>query len=250
MYQRKYSKIGKVFVFIGLFFLVISLWAHFNWIAPLEREVKVGETAFFSLNHGHQFPAGEETPNMDYVKAFVFTPSGENIELIPKDQDGSLLVSFPVKETGCHIVYFEDDRGVRSRTPRGWQSGGKDKYPDASLSMKYYSSSLAYFQVGEGELEIFPLGLPFELSGSIRNNNLNVAVFKNKEPVEGVEISLVSEHAEPQVIGKTDKSGRIDHKLNNLNGKLLVIASYFKEMSSESDYKEDRAASTLYLWIE
>lgn len=252
MYLKKSANISKCLLFIGLFFVAVSLWAHFNWIAPMKHKVKVGETAFFSLNHGHEFPVGEETPNTDYIKAFVVAASGEKLELSPKMQEESLIVSFPVKETGRHIVYFEDDRGIRSRTPRGWQPGGKDKYPEASLSMKYYSSSLVYLQVGEDKNEegILPLGLPFELTGSIQNNTLNAAVYKNKEPMEGIEVSLVSENAEPKVIGKTDKSGKINYDLNNIHGRLLLITSYLNKMSPESNYDENRAASTLYLWIE
>ena len=231
--------------------MAVNIWAHFNWIAPLKLEIKKGETAYFSLNHGHNFPEGEETPNMDYVKAFVVLPSGENIELVPEKREKSLMVLFPVEETGRFIVYFEEDRGVRSRTPRGWQPGGKDKYPDAGLSMKYYSSSLTYLQINHDKKEeIISLGLPFELAGSINNNILTAAVFKQKQPVTDVEISLVKENTEPEVIGRTNKSGEIRYDLHDFKGKLLLIASYSKKMSAEVNYKEERASSTRYRWVD
>lgn len=250
MRQIMYKKIIKTLLFLTLIVLASSIWAHFNWIAPLKSELQKGEKAYFSLNHGHNFPEGEETPNLDYVKVFMMSPSGKKMELIPEKQEETLVVSFPVEETGRFYVYFEEDRGVRSRTPRGWQPGGKDKYPDADLSMKYYSSSLVHMQIGEGEeASLIPLGLPFELTGSIENKILTAAVFKQKQPIEDVEISLVKENAEPEVIGRTDKSGEIKYDLHDFKGKLLLIASYSKEMPEETNYKEERAASTLYLWV-
>jgi hypothetical protein len=214
-------------------------------------KVKKGEIAFFSLNHGHNFPESEESLDMDYIKAFVVLPSGENIELAPEKQEKSLMILYPVEETGSFFVYFEEDRGVMSRTPRGWQQGGKDMFPEADLSMKYYSSSLVHMRIGEGrEVSLSPLGLPFELTGSIKNNVLNAAVFKQKQPVADVEISLVKEDTEPKVIGRTDKFGMIQYDLHDFKGKMLLIAAYSKEMPAEANYKEDRAASTLYLWLD
>lgn len=251
MRQIIHQRIIKTLLFLILIFLAGNVWAHFNWIAPFKLEIKKGETAYFSLNHGHNFPEGEETPNLDYVKAFMLSPSGKKMELIPEKQEGTLVVSFSVEETGSFFVYFEEDRGVRSRTPRGWQRGGKDKYPDADLSMKYYSSSLTYLQIGDNKKEdIISLGLPFELAGTIKNNILTAAVFKQKQPLADVEISLVKENTEPEAIGRTDKSGEIRYDLHDFKGKLLLIASYSKKMSAEANYKEERASSTLYFWVD
>jgi len=248
--QIMYQRIIKTLLFLTLSVMTGNIWAHFNWIAPLKLELKKGEIAFFSLNHGHNFPESEESLDMDIIKAFVVLPSGENIELVPEKQEKSLKVLFPVEETGNFSVYFEEDRGVRSRTPRGWQPGGKDKYPDADLSIKYYSSSLVHMQIGKGqEISLNPLGLPFELTGTIKNNILTAAVFKQKQPMADVEISIVKENTEPEVIGRTDKSGEIKYDLDDFKGQLLLIASYSKEMPEDANYKEDRAASTLYLWV-
>jgi uncharacterized GH25 family protein len=162
----------KIFLSVTVIFVLCasSVFAHFTWIHPLLKSVHIGETVTVRISTGHAFPESEQAPSIENLTSFAVSPSGEMISLQFTGNGNFLHSSYMVGERGLHTLYFESDRGIISRTTRGWQPGGKDQHPHASSSMNLYTSALAHLYAGDSTLNgSAPIDLKFELSYKIEH---------------------------------------------------------------------------------
>lgn len=241
----------KIFlsVIVILFLCASSVFAHFTWIHPLLKSVQIGETVSVRISTGHAFPESEQAPSMEHLTSFAVSPSGEKISLQFNSEDNFLHSSYTAGDEGLHTLYFESDRGIISRTTRGWQPGGKDQHPQATSSMNFYTSALAHIYAGDNTPNgSGPIDLKFELTFKIENNQLVLIAYRDSRPLEGAEISVVktgSRNAEP--IGITNASGQLLYSLDEPSDEALFVALYSRDAPDGSNYDTDYLRSTLYL---
>ena len=241
----------KIFfsIIVILFLCASSVFAHFTWIHPLLTSVKIGETVSVRISTGHAFPESEQASSMENLTSFAMSPSGEKISLQFNSDDNFLHSSYTVGEEGLHTLYFESDRGIISRTTRGWQPGGKDQHPQATSSMNFYTSALAHIYAGDNTPNgSVPIDLKFELTFKIENNQIVLIAYRDSQPLEGTEISVVkmgSRNAEP--IGITNASGQLSYSRDELSEEALFVALYNRDAPDGSNYDTDYLRSTLYL---
>lgn len=241
----------KIFLIVTILFIlsVASVFAHFTWIHPLVSSAGVGETVSVRISTGHAFPESEQAPSFENLTSFAVSPSGEKISLQFTGDDKFLQASYRVGEQGLHTLYYESDRGIISRTTRGWQPGGKDQHPHATSSMNFYASALAHIYAGDNTPHgSGPINLKFELTFKIENNQIVLVAYRDSQPLEGAEISVVktgSRNAEP--IGTTNASGQLSYPVDALSDKALFVALYSRDAPDGSNYDTDYLRSTLYL---
>ncbi len=236
-------------VIVVLLLCVSMVFAHYTWIHPLLKSVQTGETVTVRISTGHAFPESEHAPSIENLTSFAVPPSGENISLQFTEDEQFLQSSYTVGEEGLHTLCFESDRGVISRTTRGWQPGGKDQHPHATTSMNFYTSALAHVYAGDS----IPNGseqvdLKFELIYKIENNRILLTAYRDSEPLEGAEISVVKTGSrQGEIIGTTNASGQLSYTPDRLTDEALFIAEYSRDAPDGSNYDTDYLRSTLYL---
>jgi uncharacterized GH25 family protein len=247
--QKISSTVQKVVVLVISVLFASIANAHFSWVYPLKTIAQVGETVDVQLATGHAFPVSEQGPAVAHLKAFAQPPSGDRKQIKPVQSEKYLLVSVPIEQEGLYTVCFDIDRGIISKTPEGWKSGGTDTYPDAVSSFNYYASSLAHIATSstfyqKSEL----LGLKCELTCIIKDKDVILHAFQNGRPLAGMEISLLQSGKEESVpLGKTDASGQLVCTGKKLDGPVLFVGTYRKAALDGKNYKEDYFRSTLYL---
>jgi uncharacterized GH25 family protein len=241
----------KIFLSVAIISLLCasSVFAHFTWIHPLLQSVQIGENVAVRMSTGHAFPESEQAPSLEYLTSYAVSPSGQKISLQFTEEEYFLHSSYTVGEQGLHTLIIESDRGVISRTTRGWQPGGKDQHPHATSSMNLYTSALSHVYAGDNTPNgSEPIGLKFELTFTIERSRIVFIVYRNSQPLAGAEISVVktgSRNAEP--IGTTDSSGQLSCSRNDLTDEVLFIAQFRQDAPAGSNYDTDLMRSTLYL---
>lgn len=226
-----------------------AVFAHFAWLSPAPAKAAVGETVIVRMSSGHSFPTGGEPVKDIDLKLTAFTPSGKSVILAPADNGQGLEAAFKVESEGVYVVAGEYDRGVVSRTPEGLKPGGKSKNPNATSTMKSYSSFICTVRASAPvPLSSVPLGLRFELSWKREGRSLSVSATAEGKPVEAAEISAVVGSGDAKAIGKTDAAGGIAIEIpESFRGPILLIGSVSKPMPSGSDYDTDRTGCTVFL---
>jgi hypothetical protein len=236
-------------VTIILFLCAATVFAHFTWIHPLVKSVQIDENVTVRLSTGHAFPESEQAPSLEHITSHAVSPSGQRISLQFTEEEYFLQSSYTIGEQGLHTLYFESDRGVISRTTRGWQSGGKDQHPHATSSMNFYTSALSHVYAGDNTPNgSEPIGLKFELTFTIEDSRIVLIAYRDSQPLADTEISVVktgSRNAEP--IGTTNSSGQLSYSRNDLTDEVLFIAQFRRDAPPDSNYDTDFMRSTLYL---
>ncbi len=236
-------------VIVVLLLCVSTVFAHYTWIYPLLKSVQTGETVTVRISTGHAFPESEHVPSIENLTSFAVPQSGEMISLQFTEGEQFLQSLYTVGEEGLHTLYFESDRGIISRTTRGWQPGGNDQHPNAATSMNFYTSALAHVYAGKNIPNgAGPVDLKFELTYKIENNRIVLTAYRGSEPFEGAEISTVKTGARhAQTIGTTNASGQLSYSRDELTDEVLFIAEYTRDAPDGSNYDTDYLRSTLYL---
>jgi len=209
----------------------------------------MGETVTVRISTGHAFPGSEHVPSIENLTSFAIAPSGDLVSLQFTEGEQFLQSSYTVGEEGLHTLYFESDRGIISRTTRGWQPGGKDQHPNAATSMNFYTSALAHVYAGESiPNSSEQVDLKFELIYKIEHDRIVLTAYRDSEPFEGAEISVVKTGSrQGETIGTTNDSGELSYSRDELTDELLFIAEYTRDAPDGSNYDTDYLRSTLYL---
>ncbi|MBN1272288.1 MAG: DUF4198 domain-containing protein [Candidatus Aminicenantes bacterium] len=230
----------------------IFLCAHFNWIHPEKPLISTGETVNIFLASGHHFAEVTSSPSSSGLSVFAVTPSGERRELQAIQQEKILTAEYNPDEAGLHILCFEINRGIMSRTTKGWQPGGCKEYPQAKQSMKFYASAVSYLRTStEFKEEGKTVGLAFQLTAERKDSLIRLEALKESQPVEGVEVSVVVEGGDALKIGKSDEQGKIVYSLQpGYKGRILFVAAKDTPMPDSADFATERIQTSLCLYIE
>jgi uncharacterized GH25 family protein len=211
---------------------------------------KIGEVVEIKISSGHKFPEGEHAPKSERIKAYVQDASGNKTSLSFVTAHKSLQAPYKVTVDGLHVIYFEVDRGVISRTPKGWQQGGKKQHPKAIQSMNFYTSAFAYMQTTPDAIkETQPIGLKLELTFKMEKEQVIFSSYHNLAPIANVKIFMLrSGEKKSKEIGTTDAKGKFTYSRKDLaTGSVMFIAQYRNKAAKDADYNLDLFRSILFL---
>lgn len=234
----------------ALWLTATPLLAHFSWIAPA-APLKVGEVVRVQIGNGHQFPDSEAAMNADNLKVYAVSPSGAKTDLRMEKSANFLAASYRVVEQGLHRFVFVQDRGVMSRTTRGYLPGGKDKHPGAIDSFESFRSAVAYAPAGDGELsKVKLLGLDFELQAEMSNGDVVLTAAKDGRPCAGADIGVVLTEGREQKLGKTGPDGKFTYKVSG-NSKLpvLFVANHVEPAPEGASYTRSNHSAALHFHL-
>ncbi len=194
--------------------LAAAALAHYTWVAPVTEPLAPGKTVTVRIGHGHKFPESEEAINARQVDLFVLAPSGARVKLAPAAAGPAVAAPFQVKEAGLHRIAFVQDRGVTSRTPGGVKPGGRDRNPSATQASRTLRTAVAYAGAPRGApLDGQPVGLEFELTGTLANGAWTLRLLKQGRPAAGATVEVFpAGAAKAAEAGKTGAGGRLVYR--------------------------------------
>jgi uncharacterized GH25 family protein len=189
----------------------LTALAHYTWIAPMPVRLVVGKPSTLQIGHGHRFPQSEEAINAGQLDLFVLTPFGAKEKLHAAKAGTAVTATYTPKQEGFYRIAFVQDRGVSSRTPSGLKPGGRDKNPDATQASRTLRTAIAYATTaGAASIGGKPLGVEFELAGTLEKGRWSVQLMKQGKPVAGVPVEVfVADTGRAHDAGKTDSQGRV-----------------------------------------
>ncbi len=220
---------GLIISLAVMMLFALTAMAHFTWIRIYTGELRPGVEASAMISHGHDFPLIGVTPAFDETKVYVKDFRKDKTEQLKADrQSGFLGAPVVVPAEGVYAFYFITDRGVMSKTTRGWKPGGLDKYPKAIDSYKKYEASVAYVKSPKADwVNPKPLGFRLELVPlKISAGEVKLQLLLDGKPLAGKRIRLAMALKKPQIIGKTDDKGLISYQpAKGFHAELLFSAT-------------------------
>jgi uncharacterized GH25 family protein len=226
------------------------MMGHFAWIGPVMAPLKVGETAQMQIGNGDDFPGSESPLSQDKLSVWAMAPSGAKMDVAVAPADKYLMGTFPVKEAGVYRIVFTQDRGVFSRTPKGFKPGGRDVHSDATESYKLYRTGISYAATpGKAFGKEKPLGLLFEMVPEKTVEGVVVSVLAGGKPCDGAKIRAVWPNKADEEVGKTGADGKFLLKMAaGTKGPLLLLADHKTPAPKGATYDTENWAGALALY--
>lgn len=228
----------------------ITALGHYTWVSPVQLPLEVGKTSAIRISHGHKFPQSEEAINASQVDLFVLAPSGARMKLETAVSGTAVAANYAVKETGLHRIVLVQDRGITSRTPKGLQSGGRDKHSDAIEASRMVRSAVAYAPTSKvTAVHGKPAGLAFELVGDYSDGAWQLQLLKEGKglPMADIEVFMGgSLHAVSA--GKTGSDGRLTYKPPaGTKGPTMFISEMKDQARAGAKYDFVNYSTSLYV---
>ncbi|MDX2179055.1 MAG: DUF4198 domain-containing protein [Bryobacteraceae bacterium] len=223
---------------------------HFAWIGPVAAPLKVGETAKVHIGNGHDFPGSESPLSQDKLSVWAVAPSGAKMEVAVAPAEKHLMGTFPVKEAGVYRIVFTHDRGVFSKTTKGFKPGGRDMHPEATESYKLYRTAISYAATsGKAFGKEKPLGLLYEMVPEKTGEGVVVTVLAGGKPCAGAKISVVWPNKEDEEVGQTGADGKFLFKMAaGTKGPVLLLADHKTPAPKGAPYDTENWAGALALY--
>jgi len=225
-------------------------YAHYTWVAPAGGILEVGKPAVVRICHGHEFPIGDELPNISNSETSVLSPSGRRVKLAPVVNANEIGAPYTPREPGLHRLIYVQDRGILSRTPDGVKPGGKDRNPTAAQSFRSYRSAIAYLPAGRNAVENGkPAGVEVEFTGLPANGAWELRLLRSGKPEPGVTVQAYLSKAPDAVeIGKTDANGKLTYRLApGAAGPILFSAEWKVPPPAGAAYDTVNYSTSLYV---
>lgn len=188
----------------------MAVLGHYTWVTGPPDLLEPGQRAVLEIGHGHAFPVSEAAIDASQVEMFVAAPSGAKTVLKPAAAGKALHAGFIPKESGLHRTAFRQDRGVRSRTAEGIKPGGRERNPNATQSFRTLRTAISYASTAKTvAVQGAPLGLEFELTGTLAKGVWTLQVWKQGRPIPGVAVEvLLAGASKTAEAGKTGADGK------------------------------------------
>jgi uncharacterized GH25 family protein len=227
----------------------LAALAHYTWIAPLPTRLEIGKPATLEIGHGHKFPASEEAINASQIDLFVLAPSGAKVKLQPAKSEVAVRAAFTPTEPGLHRIAFVQDRGISSRTPSGLKPGGRDKNPNATQAYRNFRTAIAYANTAtSSSIASKPLGVEFELTGTLAKGAWSIQLLKKGKPAPGVPIEVfVAGAAKAEEFGKTDSDGRVNFQPSTGAKGPVMFSAMLKDPAKGMPYDFTNYETSLYV---
>jgi len=234
---------------ILIILLTVSLSAHFTWIRVDNGKIAKGKPVHLKISHGHDFPSAGSSLPASSIKAYLKDPAGKikKIEKVKREKGYNSAKFIPESE-GAYVFYFIYGPIIRSKTTRGWKTGGPDKYPKARDSFQKYETSAAYAKTEGSDWNNFkPLGLKYELSPIKIGDKIEMILLLDGKPISGIEIEMTTISGSKSV-GKTDKKGIFKYKpVNGFKGEILFSAEVRNKALKGANYKKELYITTMLI---
>ena len=222
--------------------------SHFSWIAPLTPTLAVGAVTKVQFGTGHALGTSESALPLEDLKAFVLTPSGGRVELEVAKNGLALDADYAVKETGQHRLVFSQERGARSRTPRGVKDGGRDKNPDATQSFRTVRTAVAYAFTTGAKMDAKAAGIAYELVPERTEKAITVTLLRNGKPCPGGEVAVSWAGKKEVLLGNTGTDGKRSYTIPaGAKGAFVVLAEQRVAAAKGANYDTDNYETALYL---
>jgi len=226
------------------------LMGHFVWVGPVMAPLKVGEVAQIQIGNTDYFPDSDGPIPLDGLKVWAVGPVGAKVDVAVTPSEKFLRGTFPVKEAGVYKIVFTQERGVISKTPKGFKPGGRGQHPDATLSYRPHRTGLSYAATaGKALGREKALGLPFEIVPEKTAEGFLITVLAEGKPVEGATIGAAWPGKEHTEEGKTGPDGKFLFKLAaGTKGPLLLLADHKTPAPKGASYDTENWSATLALY--
>ena len=222
--------------------------AHFSWIAPLAPTLTVGAVTKVQFGTGHALGTSESALPLEDLKAFVLSPSGDRVELAVSKQGLSLGAEYAVKEAGQHRFVFSQERGARSRTPKGVKDGGRDKNPDATQAFRTVRTAVAYAFSAGTKMDAKAVGIAYELVPQRADKAITFTLLRNGRPCPGGEVAVSWAGKKEVLLGNTGADGVISYTIPvGAKGAFVVLAEQKIAAAKGATYDTDNYETALYL---
>lgn len=222
-------------------------FSHSSWIR-LAREDKNSKSILVMIAHGHKFPEGGHKLQPEFVKVYEIDGKGNKTQFLLNETVNSLSGSFKKDVQKGGRFCFVYDRGVMSKTTRGWKQGGKDVHPEALQRMRSLVSGCGL--IGMDLKETSPMGFPVELLLVKFDKDVTLHLLKDSKPYAGADIMVQLPGKEEKLAGKTDAKGEIKIALPARKGEMLFAAEFRINHPAGSDLDVENFNATLYLNLE
>jgi uncharacterized GH25 family protein len=222
--------------------------AHFAWIAPVPPVLTVGAVAGIQMGIGHELGNPEAAPPLVESRAYALAPSGAKTDLKPALKGLALMADYTVKEAGQHRFVFLQDRGIRSRTPKGIKVGGRDQHPDATQSFHTLRTAVAYAATAGTKFDAKAVGLSYELVPQRSADSITVTLLANGKPCAGGEVAVSWAGKKEVVLGKTGADGKMKYAIPaGAKGPLVIVAEQPFPAPKTAKYDTDNFETAVYL---
>ncbi len=222
--------------------------AHFSWIAPMSPTLEVGATTKVQFGTGHALGTSESALPLDDLKAYVLTPSGTRVPLTVEKNGLWLGAEYAVKEAGQHRLVFSQERGARSRTPKGVKDGGRDKNPDATQAFRTVRTAVAYAFTAGSKMDAKAVGIDYELVPQRTEKSITITLLRNGKPCPGGEVAISWAGKKEVLLGNTGADGKITYAIPvGAAGAFVVLAEQRVAAAKGANYDTDNYETALYL---
>ncbi len=222
--------------------------AHFSWIAPMVPTLEVGTTTKVQFGTGHALGTSESALPLDDLKAYALTPSGGRVELAVAKAGLWVAADYAVKEAGQHRLVFSQERGARSRTPKGVKEGGRDKNPDATQAFRTVRTGVAYAFTAGAKLNPKAAGIAYELVPQRTEKAIIFTLLRNGKPCPGGEVAVSWVGKKEVLLGNTGADGKIAYAIPaGAAGAFVVLAEQRVAAAKGANYDTDNYETALYL---
>ncbi len=222
--------------------------AHFAWIAPVTPILTVGTPAQLQFGIGHELGISESAPLLPGLQAYAIAPSGARTDLKPAKNGLWLDAEYMPKEAGQHRLVFTQDRGIRSRTPKGLVDGGRDKNPAAAQAFRGVRTAVAYALTANAKFEPKAVGLAYELIPQRTAKGVTVTLLFNGKPYAGGDVAVSWAGKKEVVLGKTGVDGKMSYAVPaGAKGPFVILCEQPIATAKGSNYDTDNFETALYL---
>ncbi len=222
--------------------------AHFSWIAPVAPLLAVGAVTKVQFGTGHALGTSESALPLDDLKAYALTPSGGRVELAVTKTGLWLEADYAVKAAGQHRLVLSQERGARSRTPKGVKDGGRDKNPDATQAFRTVRTAVAYAFTAGAKMDAKAVGIAYELVPERREKAIIFTLLRNGKPCAGGEVAVSWAGKKEVLLGNTGADGKMSYPIPaGAKGAFVVLAEQRVAATKGANYDTDNYETALYL---
>jgi len=222
--------------------------AHFSWIAPMAPLLAVGAVTKVQFGTGHALGTSESALPLDDLKAFALTPSGGRVDLVVAKAGLWLAADYAVKEAGQHRLVLSQERGARSRTPKGVKDGGRDKNPDATQAFRTVRTAVAYAFTAGAKMDAKAVGIAYELIPERTAKAITFTLLRNGKPCAGGEVAVSWAGKKEVLLGDTGADGKMSYTIPaGAKGAFVVLAEQRVTAAKGANYDTDNYETALYL---
>jgi uncharacterized GH25 family protein len=234
---------------LGISLLVAGMAvAHFGWIAPEQPLLTVGLPAQVRMGIGHELGVSEAAPLLAGLESYALAPSGAKVTLRPEKKGTWLTASYTPREAGQHRLVFFQDRGVRSRTPKGLVEGGRDKNPTATQAFHSVRTGVAYAATAGAKFAPKAAGLVYELLPERTENGVTVTLLLRGRPCAGGAVTVSWPGKKETAVGKTGADGKVSYIAPaGANGPFVMLAEQSVAAAKGAGHDVDNYQTALSL---